>query len=174
MRKIDKVIIHCSDTWRGFPLLPQHLGQWHKERGFAPAGKCLTEGVDPAVGYHFYINRDGIESPLRPLEEAGIHCKGHNHNSIGICMEGGGLYEAKHKLQRNLKEYREKIGIKTIYQTVIRTAFLLDQFGLDSSNVFGHGELQLNKKDTCPYLDMNAFRVMVKVFLENLRRSKND
>ena len=26
---------------------------------------------------------------MRPINQAGAHCKGHNHDSIGICLIGG-------------------------------------------------------------------------------------
>ena len=41
------------------------------------------------IGYHFVIRRDGTIESGRPLERTGAHVKGHNKDSIGICMEGG-------------------------------------------------------------------------------------
>jgi len=41
------------------------------------------------LGYHWYINRNGLISQGRQEQYAGAHVMGHNHHSIGICYEGG-------------------------------------------------------------------------------------
>lgn len=76
MRRIDKIIIHCSDS-----NLPNHdnietIRQWHKGRGFSD------------VGYHFFIRSDGTIEKGRDLDIKGAHCQGKNNHSIGICLHG--------------------------------------------------------------------------------------
>jgi N-acetyl-anhydromuramyl-L-alanine amidase AmpD len=39
-------------------------------------------------GYHAYIRKDGRVFSGRPFGTVGAHCRGYNHNSIGICFEG--------------------------------------------------------------------------------------
>ena len=73
MRKIDKIIIHCSDSFFGDAAL---IDAWHKERGFS------------GIGYHYVILLNGVCEDGRPLEMTGAHCKGDNEKSIGICLIG--------------------------------------------------------------------------------------
>lgn len=77
MRKIDKIIIHCSATPPNMDIGAATIDQWHKERGFNQ------------IGYHFVIKRDGEIEDGRPLELVGAHVKGYNTGSIGICLIGG-------------------------------------------------------------------------------------
>lgn len=77
MRKIDKIIIHCSDS-----DLPQHdnkgsIYKWHVEEN----------GWDD-IGYHYLITKSGQVHACRRLGLAGAHCRGHNASSIGICLTG--------------------------------------------------------------------------------------
>lgn len=86
MREIKEIIVHCSDTNFGSAAL---IDEWHKSRGWR------------GIGYHFVIlngirTRDGEYSARfdgsvergRSVDHAGAHCRGHNENSIGICLIG--------------------------------------------------------------------------------------
>lgn len=77
MRKIDKIIIHCSATKAGHNFCARDIDVWHKQRGFN------------GIGYHYVIKLDGTVEEGRPLEKIGAHCVGQNANSIGICYIGG-------------------------------------------------------------------------------------
>lgn len=78
MRKIDKIIIHCSATPEGRDIKTETIRSWHvKGRGWSD------------IGYHFVIELDGSIRNGRPVERIGAHVKGHNANSIGICYVGG-------------------------------------------------------------------------------------
>lgn len=77
MRKIDKIIIHCSATLEGYDISPSQIREWHLARGFK------------TIGYHFVITLDGRTHVTRSLSQVGAHCKGQNKNSIGICYVGG-------------------------------------------------------------------------------------
>lgn len=77
MRKIDLIVIHCSATRADRTLTTFDLETMHRRRGFK------------GTGYHFYIRKDGMVYPTRPLERIGAHAKGWNATSIGICYEGG-------------------------------------------------------------------------------------
>ncbi len=60
------------------------------------AGRGTLEDVDrihrkrgyTCIGYHCYITRNGEVNLGRPLLAVGAHAKGHNKNTIGICLEG--------------------------------------------------------------------------------------
>lgn len=84
-RKINEIIIHCTDTEYGTPVTTDDLRRWHVvERGFND------------IGYHFFIDISGVLHSCRPISIVGAHCKNHNKNSIGVCYAGGrfrGKYE---------------------------------------------------------------------------------
>lgn len=77
MRKIEKIIIHCSATPEGREVTVADIDRWHRQRGFN------------GIGYHYVIYSDGTVHQGRPLEMAGAHCLGQNARSIGVCYVGG-------------------------------------------------------------------------------------
>lgn len=78
MRKIEQVIVHCSDTTVQMDIGLDEVRQWHvEERGWND------------VGYHDIIRRDGTHELGRELEVIGAHARGYNSSSIGICLVGG-------------------------------------------------------------------------------------
>lgn len=77
MRKITKLIIHCSATPEGRDYTVADIDRWHRARGFK------------GIGYHYVIYRDGSVHPGRAVEVIGAHCTGQNADSIGICYIGG-------------------------------------------------------------------------------------
>ena len=77
-RKIDLIVVHCTDTRATQSYTVEQLQRDHERRGF---------GKYP--GYHFYIRRDGTLYNTRPLQLKGCHVAGMNAHSIGVCYEGG-------------------------------------------------------------------------------------
>ncbi|MDR1089580.1 MAG: N-acetylmuramoyl-L-alanine amidase [Prevotella sp.] len=77
MRKIDKIIIHCSATKAGRHFTVEDIDRWHKARGFA------------GIGYHYVIYLDGSVHRGRPEDQTGAHTQGQNSSSVGICYIGG-------------------------------------------------------------------------------------
>ena len=77
MRKIEKIIIHCTATPAGRDVTVEQVTQWHKARGFR------------TIGYHYLIGLDGVVHKGRPIEEVGAHCLGQNARSVGVCYVGG-------------------------------------------------------------------------------------
>lgn len=47
------------------------------------------------IGYHYVIRRSGLVEVGRQLNEVGAHCRGHNTDSIGICLVGVDRYTAE-------------------------------------------------------------------------------
>ena len=77
MRRITKVIIHCAATKPSMDIGASEIKKWHLDRGWKD------------IGYHYVIRRNGdIENGIA-VSLAGSHTKGHNANSIGICLVGG-------------------------------------------------------------------------------------
>ena len=77
MRKINKIILHCSATPEGRQHDVADIRRWHLKRGFND------------IGYHFLIHIDGTVEEGRPLNKQGAHCSGQNRGSVGICYVGG-------------------------------------------------------------------------------------
>jgi N-acetyl-anhydromuramyl-L-alanine amidase AmpD len=77
MRKINKIILHCSATKEGQHFTTADIERWHKQRGFR------------MIGYHFVIYLDGSVHKGRDISEMGAHVTGQNSDSIGICYIGG-------------------------------------------------------------------------------------
>ena len=77
MRKIDKIILHCTATPEGREVTVADVTAWHKERGFR------------TIGYHYLVHLDGTVVRGRREEEIGAHCLGQNAGSIGVCYVGG-------------------------------------------------------------------------------------
>lgn len=77
MRKIEKIIIHCTATPEGREVTVGEVRCWHRARGFR------------TIGYHYLIGLDGTIHAGRPEAETGAHCLGQNARSIGVCYVGG-------------------------------------------------------------------------------------
>lgn len=84
MRKITKIILHCSATPEGKDYTVAQIRDWHVR------GNGWND-----IGYHYVIYRDGTIHRGRPVEQAGAHTKGHNANSIGVCYIGGCAADGK-------------------------------------------------------------------------------
>jgi SAM-dependent methyltransferase len=77
MRKIDRIIIHCTATPQGREVTVGEVDRWHRARGFS------------GIGYHYLIGLDGNMRTGRSVKQAGAHCEGQNAHSIGVCYVGG-------------------------------------------------------------------------------------
>lgn len=80
MRKIEKIIMHCSDSPHGRGDDAAVIHDWHLDRGWN------------GIGYHYVILEDGEIQNGRPECWIGSHVKGQNSKSIGICLIGKGEY----------------------------------------------------------------------------------
>ena len=146
MRKIDTIIIHCSDSKFGSS---DDIRTWHKQRGWRD------------IGYHFVIlngklgqglfleSMDGSIETGRTLDgdayldkdEVGAHAYGMNSHSIGVCLIGVDTYTPK-----------QQLSLKLVVSD------LMLQYGVKVENIIGHREIKGVSK-TCPTgLDMDEFR----------------
>ena len=126
MRKIDKIIIHCSATPEGRAVTVEEIRKWHT----SPPNNWND------IGYHYIITLDGKIHSGRPIATAGAHTVGHNANSIGICYVGGTDSAGKPKDTRN--DLQKSAMAQLIHQ-------LESQF--PNATVHGHNEFA-NK--ACP------------------------
>lgn len=84
IRTIRKIIMHCSDSTYGDASV---IDVWHQQRGWSGIGYhyVVTNGRRRSTS-SYRLQDDGVIEPGRPLEQIGAHCKGHNRDSIGICL----------------------------------------------------------------------------------------
>lgn len=82
MKKINKIIIHCSATPNGRHHDAADIDRWHKENGWS------------GIGYHYVICTTGKVDKGRDESVIGAHAYGHNKDSIGICIIGNNKYNA--------------------------------------------------------------------------------
>jgi len=130
MRKIDKIIIHCSATPEGRDVNMETIRDWHLKRGWSD------------IGYHYVIELDGKIVPARPLERVGAHCKGENTGSIGICYIGGVDQDM------NPKDTRTDAQRSALHSLLFD---LTDNFA--KATIHGHNEFS---SKACPSFDVQS------------------
>lgn len=83
MRQVNEIIIHASDQALNYPSV-----DWNAP--FTDAASITKFHVEhhgwSDNGYHWIIREDGAIEAGRPESVCGAHCKGHNKNSLGICL----------------------------------------------------------------------------------------
>lgn len=86
MNQPNKIITHTSAS--GKHNTAQDISQWHFDRWNGYAKSRRKEA--PYAGYHVVIEWDGKVVQTRDFDEEGIHCRGQNLSSIGVCFIGHG------------------------------------------------------------------------------------
>ncbi len=86
MNKPEKIIAHHAVSRKDHCHID--VGQWHYDRwgGYRPSR--IRDDVARYAGYHYIINWDGSVEKCRAHDEEGIHCRGQNFNSLGVCFMG--------------------------------------------------------------------------------------
>ena len=139
MRKIKGIIIHCSATKPSMDIGADEITDWHvKGNGWSD------------IGYHYVIRRDGSIEPGRDLKKDGAHAKGHNKDTIGICLVGG--VNDKGTPQDNFTPNQYET-LNTLVQDV-----LFRDCTSTECYIKGHNELS-NK--ACPSFDVQEWRQKV-------------
>jgi N-acetyl-anhydromuramyl-L-alanine amidase AmpD len=59
---------------------------WHRKDPNVWLGHYSSMGR--AIGYHYFIEKNGRMTQGRADTDEGAHCKGHNLDSIGVCLAG--------------------------------------------------------------------------------------
>ena len=132
MRNINKVIVHCSDTYPDMDIGAEDIRLWHvEERGWDD------------IGYHYVIRRCGRVEKGREESVSGAHAKGHNENSIGVCMVGGKAQGPVHPVNFTRSQWRALDALVTRLQN--------DYPGID---VIGHSDVS---KKPCPMFDVKEW-----------------
>lgn len=147
MRKINKIIIHCSASPDNRDIGLNEINQWHKDREFSLSESGFF------CGYHAVIRRDGTIELARLEDEPGVHCKGDNHDSLGVCLVGMYAYTSSQ--------------IKALMALV--NGWMI-HYDLTPKNVYGHCERPsgISQGKTCPNLgDMEVFREKLEIYYFN-------
>src|SRR5262245_15911225 len=88
-RSVNRVFLHCSDTDN-----PAHddialITRWHTSPDPKDPDKPYHDDFgNPAVGYHFLIQKDGTLQIGRSLESRPTAQRWHNKSTIAICLSG--------------------------------------------------------------------------------------
>lgn len=101
------------------------------------------------IGYHYIIRRNGALEAARPLGEAGAHAKGHNKNSIGICLVGGTDADDPGKAESNFTRAQYEC-LRGLVQNLCRL------YSIGKEDIIGHRDLPDVSK-SCPCFDVRSF-----------------
>lgn len=141
------IVLHCSDTEDGFGTDREAIRKYHVE---------VNHWDD--IGYHFVLERIANSYALLPGRDPkliGAHVRGHNANSIGLCVVG---------------KYDDHLPDETFFAAVSALSELCMMYGLTAAAIKGHRELDSNK--TCPgkAWDLDKVRRAVASYLERINR----
>lgn len=144
MRKIDSIILHCTDTKVGQKVTLDDIRRWHvDERKFSD------------IGYHFIVFPDGQVLKGRNIEVVGAHCKGHNLTSVGIAYVGG---QTKDGIHADTRTSEQKQSLLKLVMSLTK------QYNINFYNIHCHNDFA-NKK--CPCFDIQSFRTELGDYLNN-------
>lgn len=129
MRKISKIIMHCSATPEGKDFTVEDIRRWHKGRGWKD------------IGYHYVIYRDGSIHKGRNEEQTGAHCLGQNRDSIGICYIGG---VTASRVPKDTRTQPQKVALRKLVAQL--------QAKYPGATVHGHYEFAAK---ACPCFDVS-------------------
>lgn len=138
MKSVEKIIIHCAATTADMDIGASEIDKWHRDRGFF------------MIGYHYVIRRDGSIEVGRPLDRPGAHARGHNHNSIGICLVGG--LDSEGNPADNFTENQFETLKKLLGD--LRLSF-------PKADILGHRDIP-NVKKACPSFDVKEWLTSIE------------
>jgi N-acetylmuramoyl-L-alanine amidase len=117
MRKLTRIILHCTATPDGRHVDVATIRSWHKKRGWSD------------IGYHYVIYLDGSVHAGRDVAKVGAHVAGHNADTIGVVYVGGTDAGGKAKDTMNAAQ-------ETAFVNLVK--HLRDQYG--PLTLHGHNE----------------------------------
>ncbi len=137
--EIDMLIIHCAATPNGKHFTTEDIDRWHGERGFKRDNTSIASYAPylKHIGYHLVNYIDGEIHVGRSLHEIGAHAKGHNKNSIAMCLIG-----------------TDKFSIEQWDSLAYQVEYLKQELP-SLKNIIGHNEVNSHK--TCPGFDVQAW-----------------
>ena len=132
----NHIIIHCAYTPPSMDIGADEIRQWHLDRGWSD------------IGYHFVIRRNGSIETGRTQSVSGAHVKGHNWDSVGVCLVGGKAEDSNTDEMNYTKEQMHSLWI------------LVNRLKREypDADVCGHNEFDEHK--TCPCFNVPAWWYM--------------
>ena len=146
MREIRRIVLHHSASAFGTAMM---IDSWHRGRGWSEIGYhyVVRNGYESARAI-YDVKQDGFIEDGRDVARVGAHVRGHNADSIGICLIG-----------------EETFTEIQFLRTLLFVQSLLDEYGLPikavegyrrwAGGVLGHRELTPTE---CPGFNMPLFR----------------
>ena len=128
VRKINKIIIHCTATPEGRDIDAETIDKWHINRGWS------------GIGYHYVVKLDGTIEEGRNVNKTGAHTRGYNKGSIGLTYVGG--------CDENMKEKDTRTEEQSIALVNLLNA-LMDMY--PNATLHGHNEFA---SKACPSFDV--------------------
>ena len=138
MRPINAIFLHCSYTPVSMDIGVHEIRQWHTDP--KPEGNAWSD-----VGYHYIIRRSGVVEPGRDIKRAGAHARGHNSDTIGVCLVGGMSDQKKPEFNYTARQLQ---SLRRLMHT------LCSQYHLTESNIRGHNEVSSKE---CPCFNVQEF-----------------
>ena len=135
-KETNKIVIHCSDTYEHMDIGAKEIDLWHKQRGWT------------GIGYHYVITRDGRIEFGRPHDTVGAHVKGHNDDSVAVCLVGG---KGEDDGSEDNFTFAQKYALKELLDFMNNVYEHLD--------IYPHNELDSNK--ACPCFDIDEVIALV-------------
>jgi N-acetylmuramoyl-L-alanine amidase len=117
MRKLTRIILHCTATPDGRHVDVDTIRSWHRKRGWSD------------IGYHYVIYLDGSVHAGRDVAKIGAHVAGHNADTIGVVYVGG--TDAGGKAKDTMNDAQQTAFVNLVKH-------LRDQFG--PLTLHGHNE----------------------------------
>ena len=139
MRDINKIIVHCSYTPPGMDIGAAEIKEWHA------APKPLGRGWSD-IGYHYIIRRNGAVEEGRSVTIQGAHCRGHNLESIGICLVGG--KEAATGISVFNYSMQQMASLNLLLAELSQT------YSVPESGIYGHNEFS---DKACPCFNVREW-----------------
>ena len=133
---VKYIILHCSDTKLSQQIDAKTIDVWHQNRGFE------------MIGYHYFIDQNGVVEHGRPLFYQGAHVRAYNNVSIGVCLEGGRNEDGT---SGDTRTGQQKIALLTLLRS------LKERF--PNATIIGHRDL--NRGKVCPCFDAKVYNTIV-------------
>lgn len=124
-RKVSKVFIHCSASDKIEHDSVAVITAWHLARGFS------------TIGYHYVIAKDGVAHTGRDLNRSPAAQKGHNEDTIAICVTGLKIFNA--------------LQMRALLNLCID---IDDAYRLEG--ITFHGHCEVNPDKTCPVFEYKS------------------
>lgn len=125
---ITKIVLHHSASPQNRNTNAEEIHGWHLARGW------------DGIGYHYVILENGAIEHGRPEYWMGSHAKGHNKDSIGICLIGDFTKE-------NMTDLQNAALRNLLYSLKDRHS---------NATIHGHGDLP-DQSTQCPGFDVDNY-----------------